>query len=292
MFIQHDQFKLKLSQNISNLIKKVFDAKIDGEKIYPLLGATPSKENGDLALPLFILAKELKLSPAQAATKLQDASFEWPDFVTKVQAFGPYLNFFFDFNSIGSELIPEILNDHFFQVKLSEKSPKTMIEYSQPNTHKELHVGHMRNLCLGDALIRLHRYCQFDIISSTFPGDVGTHVAKCLWFLKFHHKGPIPSEKKGAWLGSLYSAAHQKLEEERGTEKEEQNRLQLTLILKQLEQKSGEYYELWKTTREWSIELMKKIYLKVLSNFFKDSGEILFFKFFTLSFILFFKSLL
>jgi len=260
MFIQHDQFKRKLSQSVSELIQSVFGAKIEGEKIYPLLGATPSKETGDIALPLFILAKELKLSPAVAATKLQDAHFTWPEFITTAKAFGPYLNFFFDFNFIGKELIPEILNDHFFHAKLTEKSPKTMIEYSQPNTHKELHVGHMRNLCLGDALIRLHRYCQFDIISSTFPGDVGTHVAKCLWYLKFHHQGPIPTERKGAWLGSLYSAAHQKLEEERGTEREEQNRIQLTLILKQLEQKSGEYYELWKTTREWSIELMHKIY--------------------------------
>jgi arginyl-tRNA synthetase len=135
-----------------------------------------------------------------------------------------------------------------------------MVEYSQPNTHKELHVGHMRNLCLGDALIRLHRYAGFNIIASTFPGDVGTHVAKCLWYLKFHNKEKVPESRKGAWLGKMYSTAHNKLEDERGSDKEETNRQQLTMILKELEQKSGEFYDLWKETREWSIELMNEVY--------------------------------
>ncbi|MFN8397516.1 MAG: arginine--tRNA ligase [Bacteroidia bacterium] len=44
-----------------------------------------------------------------------------------------------------------------------------MIEYSQPNTHKEMHVGYMRNLALGDLLIRPHRYCGYDIVAATFP---------------------------------------------------------------------------------------------------------------------------
>src|SRR5690606_9166314 len=86
------------------------------------------------------------------------------------------------------------------------------------------------------------------------------HVAKCLWYMKYHFKGEIPKENKGAWLGSMYSTAHNKLEEERGTEKEAENREKLTAILKQLEQKSGEFYDLWKETREWSIDLMNTIY--------------------------------
>jgi arginyl-tRNA synthetase len=260
MFIQHDSFKNELSLSLHSLIKKHFDLDFPVQKIYPLFGATPSKEAGDLAFPLFILAKELKTNPAQAAKNLQELQHQWPKFVQKIQAQGPYLNFFFNFNLIGKKLLPQILSGAFFKQKLTENSPRTMIEYSQPNTHKELHVGHMRNLCLGDSLIRLHRYSGFDIISSTFPGDVGTHVAKCLWFLKFHYKGEIPTQRRGAWLGTLYTAAHNKLEEERGTEREEKNREQLTVILKQLEQKQGEFFDLWKTTREWSIELMKNVY--------------------------------
>lgn len=260
MFLYHDQFRNELAQSLQSGIKDSLGVDISREKLYPLFGNTPNKAAGDLAFPLFIVAKEAKLNPAQAAKKLEEAHFTLPPFVKKKLAAGPYLNFFFDFNVIARDFLPEVVSGKNFQRKLTENTPKTMVEYSQPNTHKELHVGHMRNLCLGDALIRLHRYAGFNIIASTFPGDVGTHVAKCLWYLKFHNKEKIPETRKGAWLGHMYSTAHNKLEEERGTDKEVTNREQLTMILKELEQKSGEYYDLWKETREWSIELMNEVY--------------------------------
>lgn len=260
MFCFHDQFRQELSQSIAKAIAAAFSLEMPWEKIYGLLGATPSKDVGDLAFPLFIVAKEAKTNPAMAAKALDEKITELPAFVSKKLVAGPYLNFFLDVNQIGKSLIPDIISGKQFKKKLSEKMPKTMIEYSQPNTHKELHVGHMRNLCYGDALIRLHRYANFDIVASTFPGDVGTHVAKCLWFLKYHYQGEIPQTRKGAWLGTLYTAGHNKLEDERNTPQEEKNREELTKILKQLEQKSGPFYELWKETREWSIELMNEVY--------------------------------
>lgn len=260
MFTHHDFFRRELAEAISPVIEKTFNITFPAEKVYELFGATPNKEAGDIAFPMFLVAKEAKTNPAQGAKTLEENLTTLPSFVSGKKALGPYLNFFFDFELIANKLIPSIISGEFFRQKLTENTPRTMIEYSQPNTHKELHVGHMRNLCLGDALIRLHRYCGYDIVASTFPGDVGTHVAKCLWYLKYHYKGEIPKERKGAWLGTMYSTAHNKLEEERGTPQEADNREKLTMILKQLEQKSGEFYELWKETREWSIELMKEVY--------------------------------
>jgi arginyl-tRNA synthetase len=260
VFTHHDPFRLELASALSPVIEKTFNCVFPIDKVYDLFGATPSKESGDLAFPLFLVAKEARTNPAQAAKNLDEALTTLPDFVTSKKPMGPYLNFFFDFTKIAKKILPAITSGSLFNVKLTENMPRTMIEYSQPNTHKEMHVGHMRNLCLGDALIRLHRYAGFDIVASTFPGDVGTHVAKCLWYLKYHYKGEEPTTKKGAWLGSMYSTAHNKLEEERGTPVEADNREKLTMILKQLEQKSGEFYDLWKKTREWSIELMKEVY--------------------------------
>lgn len=260
MFTHHDYFRHELAKVLSPAIEKTFNCAFPVSKVYELFGATPSKEAGDLAFPMFLVAKEAKSNPAAAAKTLDEALGSLPDFVSAKKPVGPYLNFFLDFNKIAKKLIPEILSGATFKQKLTEQTPKTMIEYSQPNTHKEMHVGHMRNLCLGDALIRLHRYSGFDIVASTFPGDVGTHVAKCLWYLKYHYKGQVPETRKGAWLGSMYSTAHNKLEEERGTPTEADNREKLTMILKQLEQKSGEFYDLWKQTREWSIELMNEVY--------------------------------
>lgn len=260
VFCYHDKFRQELSKALSKAIHSAFSLEVPWEKVYTLLGPTPNKEAGDLAFPLFIMAKEAKTNPAQASKVLEAAMAELPKFIFKKVAMGPYLNFFFDFNVIANDFLPSIVDGTFFEQKLSENNPKTMIEYSQPNTHKELHVGHMRNLCYGDALIRMHRYAGFDIVASTFPGDVGTHVAKCLWYMKYHNQESIPPTNKGAWLGRMYSTAHNKLEEEKGTENEVHNREQLTMILKQLEQKSGEFYDLWKETRQWSIDLMNEVY--------------------------------
>jgi arginyl-tRNA synthetase len=219
----------------------------------------PNSDLGDLAFGCFILAKTLKKAPAVLAQELKAKIATDADLIA-VEAAGPYLNFKFSPSKIGQELLQPIREGQFFKRALTKETPRTMIEFSQPNTHKEIHVGHMRNACLGDSLVRLLRYSGYEIISTTFPGDVGTHVAKCLWYMKYHNTEPIPLTGRGEWIGGIYSKAHLKLEDETGTPKEAENREKLTMILHQLEQKSGEFYDLWKETREWSIELMKRVY--------------------------------
>jgi arginyl-tRNA synthetase len=78
--------------------------------------------------------------------------------------------------------------------------------------------------------------------------------------MKKHNQEPVPETGKGEWLGRMYSKANLLLEDQNGTPQEEVNRQELTEILRQLESQKGPYYELWKETREWSIELMKKVY--------------------------------
>ena len=82
-----------------------------------------------------------------------------------------------------------------------------MVEYSQPNTHKEFHVGHLRNVCLGSALVKLFRYCGYQVTAANYFGDEGAHIAKCLWMMKKLGKNPGPTDEKGAWLGEIYVAA-------------------------------------------------------------------------------------
>ncbi|MBL7543453.1 MAG: arginine--tRNA ligase [Bdellovibrionaceae bacterium] len=225
--------------------------------IYDLLVEPPQKEMGDLALGLFPYAKALKQGPPTIAAKLVQ-EFSSSDLFS-VQVAGPYLNFRFTMKAFAEWVLNPILDGRYFTRPIYMGAPKTMIEFSQPNTHKELHVGHMRNLCLGDALVKTLRFSGQDIVTSTFPGDVGTHVAKCLWYMKYHNTEPVPTKDKGEWLGRMYSAGHNKLESEKASDKTE-FQAQLTEILKQLESKNGPFYDLWKETREWSIQLMKSVY--------------------------------
>ena len=85
MFCFHDKFRQDLSKSISQGIKSAFSLDFSWEKIYTLLGPTPSKDAGDLAFPLFIIAKEAKTNPALASKALEAAMSEMPSFVSKKQ---------------------------------------------------------------------------------------------------------------------------------------------------------------------------------------------------------------
>lgn len=263
--IKHDLIRFLATQKISNAIQKM-DQSLSEDEIYKALVEPPQTHLGDLAFGCFTLAKALKKSPSQIAGDLVQRILLDRELVN-AQAAGPYINLTFSVQSFGEKVLMPILTGDFFKRQILSKHPKTMVEYSQPNTHKELHVGHMRNLCLGDAIVRMLRYCGRDIVSATFPGDLGTHVAKCLWYMKKHNQEPAPTGAKGEWLGRMYSKANILLEDQKGTLQEEVNRKELTFILKQLEAQAGEYYELWKETREWSIELMKSVYRWADVNF-------------------------
>ena len=260
----HDPLRKKISENILAALQKMGCEPLPSiNELVLQLVEPPTSAMGDLAFGCFILAKNLKKSPAIMAQELKkelETLGSLKDQVETMTAAGPYLNFALKPEWIGQQILDPILNGSFFKTELTSQNPKTMIEYSQPNTHKELHVGHMRNACLGDALVRMGRYAGLDIVSATFPGDVGTHVAKCLWYLKYKNTETIPATGKGEWLGRIYSKANLMLEDELGSPKEADNREKLKMILKQLEAKSGEFYDLWKETKQWSLDLMQHVY--------------------------------
>lgn len=230
-------------------------------QLYAQVGNAPELKMGHCALGLFPLAKILRGNPAKMSGEIAQLLNQknHPEF-EKFEAKGPYLNTFFSKSFLAKSILDSVKEGQATSGPLFNQTPKSMIEYSQPNTHKILHVGHMRNLCMGNSLIRILRFSGYDVVASTYPGDVGTHVAKCLWYLKNIETSEAPQVNKGAWLGEIYPKANNLLEEQRGTEQEEANRVALTNILKELHAGEGEYYELWKETRQWSLELMQEAY--------------------------------
>lgn len=251
-----DPLYLATAQSLYKALLELGLTDVTVEKIAGELSTPPKVEMGHFAFPCFQYAKLLQKKPPELA---QELAQKLQGHFAKVQVAGPYLNLFLTSETLGHSVIAPLQQGQLLQ-HASQKMDPILIEYSQPNTHKELHVGHMRNMCLGNALVRILRYTGRPVVANTYPGDVGTHVAKCLWYMKYHNQQSAPAQGKGEWLGKMYSLAHNKLEDERGTPQEEINRQQLTAILKQLEQKNGEFYELWQQTRQWSIDLMKSLY--------------------------------
>ena len=79
-----------------------------------------------------------------------------------------------------------------------------------------LHIGHIRNGVVGEAVYRLLKANGDDPIPVTYMGDIGTHIAKWLWyynnFVEDSEK-EIPTKEVSKWFGNIYLAAGKKLEE-------------------------------------------------------------------------------
>lgn len=248
-----------LNNITTQLIKKLTEIdKVFKEIKFENFTFPPKVEMGDLSLPVFDLAKENPAEFVINMAKKLGSNEVWE----KIEAKGPYLNFYLKAEVWAREIIEGKPQPGFGRGSRATppqkdgglRPEKVMIEYSQPNTHKEFHVGHLRNACMGAAIVNLYRFVGNKVIAATYVNDVGLHVAKCLWaYLKFH-KDEEPKENKTNFLGKAYTEAVKKLEEN------EELKNEVDEILKKLERKDKEIIKVWKKTQKWSIEDFKRIY--------------------------------
>ncbi len=219
------------------------------------LETPPDATLGDVAFPCFALSKGLRKNPAQIATELA-AKIAPKGFVKKAQAAGPYVNFFFDTAVFGDAVLAEIAQagDAYGTTDLGQQR-RVMVEYAQPNTHKEIHIGHLRNFLVGQALVELLRRASYDVVPATYINDLGTHVAKCLWAMKKFHDGeePAPAERD-TFLGKVYTEATRAVEKNAAVKEE------ISAVYQDLENGKGAYIALWKKTRKWSLDSMKAVF--------------------------------
>ncbi len=234
------------------------------EEFAQLLEVPPDEKLGDYALPCFPFAKELKKAPPLIAKELV-GKVKRDELIERVDVAGPYLNFFLNKENLISTTITTILNEKEKYGAAAKKAERVMIEYSQPNTHKAFHVGHLRGTSIGEALARILKHAGYDVVQANYSGDTGMHVAKWLWcYTRFHKGERPPKEGKGKWLASLYVEAVQKL----GKEPELQE--QVDTINRELEEgKEKRLLALWTQTRQWSIDEFDAIYDDLQAHFDK-----------------------
>ncbi len=200
-------------KSVANLISDCLKSKLSLEKaaaeIEAVLELPKDSSLGDLAFPCFQLSKTLKRPPIAIATELAAVIQEIltpGGEIQKVQATGPYLNFFLNKASLAGVVVNSVLSG-LFLARRDSKKERVMVEYGNVNTHKSLHVGHVRNAALGDSIARMYEWSGYDTIRSNYLGDEGTHVAKCLWYLTKHPELTVPSTNRLEFLGGLYSKA-------------------------------------------------------------------------------------
>ena len=146
---------------------------------------------------------------AEIATRLRDEGH-----FADVQAANGYVNCVLDLGTVATSVVRGVFTTGAAYGQHLPHPERVMIEYGALNTHKEVHVGHLRNLALGAALVRIMRAAGFTVVPSAYIGDIGLHVIKTLWCYREFHRGEEPAgrDERGAWLGELYVESNQRLD--------------------------------------------------------------------------------
>ncbi len=215
----------------------------------------PEAEMGDIAFPCFEVAKGQKKNPNEVAVELA-AKIGPKGFIKRVEAKGPYVNFFFSEVEFGQALLKEIsVAAEKYGASTVGKGKRIMIEYAAPNTLKEIHVGHLRNFVLGNALVNFYRAAGYEVIAASYINDLGSHIAKTLWAIKNFHADdePAPGERI-EFLNAAY------IEAVEAEEKDEKVKAEISEVYQELEDGSRKWQGLWKKTRKWSLDYIFSIF--------------------------------
>ncbi len=225
------------------------------------LEVPPSLDLGNYSFPCFNLAKKLKKSPAEIATDLAQKII-LPKEIEKVQANGPYLNFFLNKSLQAQNTLKIILKTKGkYGSKNLGKKQRVMIEFSQPNTHKAFHIGHLRGTSLGESLSRLYEFTNHEVLRTNYMGDTGAHVAKWLWYYTKYLNKPLPKKERERWIADIYVKAVKKINENPELQAE------VDIINKKIESRNNSILPLWKKTKIWSLNAFKEIYKELNTKF-------------------------
>jgi arginyl-tRNA synthetase len=260
----------KIEKSIINLFgKNIADVKVD-------LSHPENLSHGDLttniAMQLFpqIGDPAVAKNPRELAQKIVETlegDSQLTIYFSKMSVEGPgFINFWLDEKYLFDSL-KVVVSDEDFGKGEALQGKKIMVEYAHPNTHKEMHIGHMRTLITGEALCRIFEANRAEVFRANYQGDIGPHVAKAIWGLKqiMDEKGLSLSQvekwshtEKAHFLGEGYVFGSQKYEEH----KDEINALNT-----QIYEGSADIKEFYEITRRWSLEYYQEFYERFYTKF-------------------------
>lgn len=223
------------------------------------------------------LAKAYHQNPREIAEKIKtelekDYRFE------NINIAGPgFINI-----SISSQALVEFLNELNTDVRKnldSKGKKKVLIDYGGANIAKTLHVGHLRSANIGEALKRLAKALDNEVIADVHFGDIGRQSGMVISEIKRLHP-ELPYFKEGyngeevdftitaEELGEIYPRASTAAKEN------EERMEEVRQITAELEEGHKGYMALWTKVKNVSMEDIKQIYIKLNTDFDLWEGEL------------------
>ena len=200
----------KLVASVISGLKALYGQEVPEKMVQ--LQKTKKEFEGHLTLVVFPFLKMSRKGPEQTAQEIGEYLKVNEPAVAAFNVIKGFLNL-----TIASATWIDLLNEiqadeQYGLVKATETSPLVMIEYSSPNTNKPLHLGHVRNNLLGNALANIVAANGNKVVKTNIVNDRGIHICKSMLAWKKYGNGETPetSGKKGDHLVGDYYVSFDK----------------------------------------------------------------------------------
>ena len=200
----------KLVTSVISGLKALYGQDVPASQVQ--LQKTKKEFEGHLTLVVFPFLKMSKKGPEQTAQEIGEYLKANEPAVAAFNVIKGFLNL-----TVASATWIELLNEihadaQYGIVSADENAPLVMIEYSSPNTNKPLHLGHVRNNLLGNALANIVMANGNKVVKNNIVNDLGIHICKSMLAWQKYGKGETPesSGKKGDHLVGDYYVAFDK----------------------------------------------------------------------------------
>lgn len=271
----------KLVVSVINGLKALYGQDVPVAQVQ--LQKTKKEFEGHLTLVVFPFLRMSKKGPEQTAQEIGEYLKANEPSVAAFNVIKGFLNL-----TIASSVWIELLNNihadkQYGIIAATDNSPLVMIEYSSPNTNKPLHLGHVRNNLLGNALANIVMANGNKVVKTNIVNDRGIHICKSMlaWLKYGNGETPESSGKKGDHLVGDYYVAfdkHFKAEVaglmEKGMTKEEAEAASPLMneareMLVKWEAGDPEVRSLWAKMNNWVYEGFDETYRKMGVSFDK-----------------------
>jgi arginyl-tRNA synthetase len=168
----------------------------------------PTKLNfGDVTCNVsFLLAKHLKKKPYEVAKIISEKYQPYlGKLIKKVDAHqSGYINFFANYSQLNTVILKASVKDDYGFLDLGKKS-RIVVEHTSVNPNKALHIGHVRNIIIGDTVARILRQTNFDVKVLNYIDDSGLQVADIIVGFKYggFSENPPPGQKFDQYCGDV-----------------------------------------------------------------------------------------
>lgn len=257
-----------IEEKIKDLLRRAIQDAQTGSPVEVQL-SVPQLQFGDFSTNIaLILAKKNKENPLTLAEKIKQ-NIKADDDIESVQVLKPgFINVWLSKKALITPL-EQAAKGNFSILPFSYgKEKKVMVEFAHPNTLKLFHIGHLRNIATGESVVRMLTAVGNNVIRTNYQGDVGLHIAKCLWgiqqMIKVSDKkifDELSLSEKNKLIGKAYADGQTAYEEN------EKAKTEIIEINKEIYTQDPKIKELWGITRQWSIAYFEEMYTRLYSHF-------------------------